>query len=97
MSVLVTGGAGYIGSHVVHRLRAVGREPVVVDNLITGHRDAVPQGVPFLEADVADRAKVAAFVAQHRVGAVLHFAALSQVAESVAAPRRYFHHAGPGS
>jgi len=91
MSVLVTGGAGYIGSHVVHRLRAAGRAPVVVDNLITGHRDAVPEGVPFLEADVADRAQVAAFIARHRVSAVVHFAALSQVAESVLAPRKYYH------
>lgn len=89
MSVMVTGGAGYIGSHVVHRLRAAGRAPVVVDSLVTGHRDAVPEGVPFLEADVADRAPVAAFIARHRVEAVLHFAALSQVGESVAAPRRY--------
>jgi hypothetical protein len=81
----VAGGAGYIGSHVVHRLRAAGRAPVVVDSLVTGHRDAVPEDVPFLEADVADRARVAAFIARHRVRAVLHFAALSQVGESVEA------------
>jgi len=90
MSVLVTGGAGYIGSHVVHRLLAEGRDPVVIDSLVTGHRDSVPDGVPFLHADVAERGRVGAFIAQHRVGAVLHFAALSQVGESVAEPRRYF-------
>ena len=90
MSVLVTGGAGYIGSHVVHRLRAAGREPVVIDSLVTGHRDAVPGDVPFLHADVADRGRVGEFIERHRVRAVLHFAALSQVGESVAAPRRYF-------
>ncbi|MDB4930397.1 MAG: UDP-glucose 4-epimerase [Myxococcaceae bacterium] len=90
MSVLVTGGAGYIGSHVVHRLAALGRAPVVIDSLVTGHRDAVPEGVPFLEADVADRARVAGFIGRHGVRAVLHFAALSQVGESVAAPRAYF-------
>jgi len=90
MSVLVTGGAGYIGSHVVHRLRAAGRQPVVIDSLVTGHRDAVPSEVPFLHADVADRAKVGEFIERHAVRAVLHFAALSQVGESVAAPRRYF-------
>ncbi len=91
MSVLVTGGAGYIGSHVVHRLCAAGRAPVVIDSLVTGHRDAVPPGVPFLEADVADRPRVAAFLAEHRVRAVLHFAALSVVGESVTTPRRYYH------
>jgi UDP-glucose 4-epimerase len=90
MSVLVTGGAGYIGSHVVHRLRAAGRDPVVIDSLVTGHRDAVPEGVPFLHADVADRARVGEFIERHRVRSVLHFAALSQVGESVAAPRRYY-------
>jgi UDP-glucose 4-epimerase len=90
MSVLVTGGAGYIGSHVVHRLRAAGRGPVVIDSLVTGHRDAVPGDVPFLLADVADRGRVGEFIERHRVRAVLHFAALSQVGESVAAPRRYF-------
>jgi UDP-glucose 4-epimerase len=90
MSVLVTGGAGYIGSHVVHRLRAAGRGPVVIDSLVTGHRDAVPGDVPFLLADVADRARVANSSSATGVRAVLHFAALSQVGESVAAPRRYF-------
>lgn len=89
-SVLVAGGAGYIGSHVVHRLRAAGRCPVVVDSLVTGHRDAVPAGVPFLVADVGDRSRVAEFIASHRVRAVVHLAALSRVAESVEAPRRYF-------
>lgn len=89
-SVLVAGGAGYIGSHVVHRLRAAGRCPVVVDSLVTGHRDAVPAAVPFLEADVGDRSRVAEFIARHRVRAVVHLAALSRVGESVEAPRRYY-------
>ncbi|HEY4121218.1 MAG TPA: UDP-glucose 4-epimerase GalE [Byssovorax sp.] len=90
MSVLVTGGAGYIGSHVVHRLREAGRSPVVIDSLVTGHRDAVPEGVPFLVADIAERERVGAFVRTHEVDAVMHFAALSQVGESVREPRRYF-------
>ena len=90
MSILVTGGAGYVGSHVVRRLLDAGRAPVVVDDLSTGHRDAVPPGVPFLAADVADRARVPAFLREHGVRAVLHFAARSLVAESVADPRRYF-------
>ena len=90
MSVLVTGGAGYIGAHAVRELLCAGREVVVVDDLSSGHRASVPPGVPLLEADVGDTARIAPFLARHHVRAVLHFAGRSIVTESVADPRRYF-------
>lgn len=90
MGVLVTGGAGYIGSHMVSALSREGREPVVIDSLITGHRDALPSHVPLLVSDVGDRARVTAFLEEHRVRAVMHFASRIQVGESVTDPRRYY-------
>lgn len=90
MAVLVTGGAGYIGSHMVQVLRAAGREVVVVDDLSSGHTDAVPSDVPLVIADVADRAAMSAVMERHGVTAVIHFAARIQVGESVVHPRRYW-------
>ena len=88
--VLVTGGAGYVGSHMVCTLRRAGHEGVVLDDLSGGHRDAVPGDVPFVQADVADRPRVTATLRDHRIAAVLHFASRIQVGESVAAPRLYY-------
>lgn len=90
MRVVVTGGAGYIGSHMVHLLRERGHEVAVVDSLVTGRREAVPAGVPLLEADVGDRRLVAPFLRERRAEAILHFAARIQVGESVVDPRRYY-------
>lgn len=90
MRVLVTGGAGYIGSHVTWLLGERGHEPVVLDNLSTGHADAV-RGAPLVRADLCELDAVRAALAEHRPEAVMHFAALSIVAESVEDPRRYFH------
>ena len=90
MGVLVTGGAGYIGSHMVSALAREGREPVVIDSLVTGHRDALPSRVPLLVSDVSDRARVTAFLREHGVKAVMHFASRIQVGESVTDPRRYY-------
>ncbi len=87
MKLLVTGGAGYIGSVVAARLLEAGHEVVVLDDLSTGHRDAVPPGARFVRADVADAASV---LTGGGVDAVLHFAAKSLVAESVARPERYW-------
>lgn len=89
MRLLVAGGAGYIGSVVAAQLLDAGHEVVVVDNLVNGHRDAVPPGAEFVELDLRDRDRVAAVVAGGFDG-VLHFAALSQVGESVAEPTRYY-------
>jgi UDP-glucose 4-epimerase len=86
---LVTGGAGFVGSHVVLALAERGDEVVVLDNLRTGHRAAVPAGVRLIEADLADADAVKAALADGKWDAVLHFAALSLVGESMREPFRY--------
>lgn len=88
MRVLVTGGAGYIGSHVVKALAAAGHEVAVVDSLALGHRQAV-QGFPLFETDLRDAAALDQVFAEFPAEAVLHFAALSQVGESQREPGRY--------
>jgi UDP-glucose 4-epimerase len=90
MAVLVTGGAGYIGSVFVERLQRAGRDVVVLDNLDRGHRAAVDSAVPFYAGNVGDRALVTEIVRRHKVEACVHFAALAYVAESVTEPARYF-------
>ncbi len=87
---MVTGGAGYIGSHAVLALTDAGWPVVVVDNLVTGFRRAVPDGVPLVEADIADMNAMARAIAGHRVGAILHFAGSVVVPESVADPLKYY-------
>jgi UDP-glucose 4-epimerase len=82
MKVLVTGGAGYIGSAVVHELIAAGDEVIVFDNLYQGHRSAVHPGAIFVHADLADRAAVQATLAGHRPQAIMHFASYTLVGES---------------
>lgn len=90
MTILVTGGAGYIGSAFVARCLGF-REPVVVlDDLSTGHRDAVPEGVPFARGRVDDRELVRELVRRHGVDVCVHFAGFIDVAESVSDPLRYF-------
>lgn len=90
MSILVTGGAGYIGSATVERLRELGRDVVVLDNLVYGHRAAVDVDVPFYEGDVGDRELVEQIVRDHAVEACVHFAAYAYVGESVTDPAKYF-------
>jgi len=87
---LVTGGAGYVGSHLVLALLDRGDTPVVLDNLRTGHRAAVPDGVGFVQADLADAAALKAVLADGPWDGVFHFAALSLVGESMREPYRYF-------
>ncbi|MEM8538818.1 MAG: UDP-glucose 4-epimerase GalE, partial [Pseudomonadota bacterium] len=94
--VLVTGGAGYIGSHACKALRAAGYVPVTYDNLETGWQDAVKFG-PFEQGDLLDQAKLETVFAQYAPVAVMHFAALSQVGESVAHPGRYWRNNVQGS
>jgi UDP-glucose 4-epimerase len=90
MNVLVTGGAGYIGSHCVRQLTAQGHRPVVVDNLVYGHRAAVAKGVPFHEADLGDGKALRAILKKHRIELVMHFAAYCYVGESVTTPLKYY-------
>lgn len=90
MTILVTGGAGYIGSVTVETLHARGRKVVVLDNLFRGHRSAVDSEIPFYQGDIADRELVARIVAEHGVTACVHFAAVAFVAESVADPGLYY-------
>lgn len=90
MAILVLGGAGYIGSHMVDRLVEAKREVVVVDNLATGHRQAVPASVPFYEVDIRDKAALSAVFDQENIEAVVHFAASSIVPESMKNPLKYF-------
>jgi UDP-glucose 4-epimerase len=88
--VMVTGGAGYIGSHAVLALCDAGWPVVVIDNLVTGFRWAVPGDVPFVEADIGDAAAVTAAIRDHDVRAILHFAGSIVVPESVADPLKYY-------
>ena len=85
--MLVTGGAGYIGSHACKALRRASFVPVVVDNLVYGHRWAVKWG-PFEHADIGDGARLREIFAAHRPIAVMHFAAYAYVGESVQDPAK---------
>jgi len=88
-TILVTGGAGYIGSHVVRQLGETGQKVVVLDNLSRGFRQAVPAGA-LVVGDVGDYALVSRLLAEHRVDTVMHFAAFTIVPESVAQPLKYY-------
>ncbi|RKY66178.1 MAG: UDP-glucose 4-epimerase GalE [Candidatus Latescibacterota bacterium] len=90
MKVLVTGGAGYIGSVVVEQLLEGGYEVVVVDNLKQGHREAVLPGAEFYEGDFGDGELLEGIFGEHKIDAVLHFAAEAQVADSMTNPHKYF-------
>ena len=90
MRVLVTGGAGYVGSHMVETLLAASHDVVVLDDLSTGHRDAVSPKARFVEGDVGATADVAALLRDERIDAICHFAAKIRVEESVSAPRLYW-------
>ena len=90
MKVLVTGGAGYIGSVTVEALLAAGHVPVVLDDCSTGHAEAVPAGVPHLRQDYTDEAATAAALRDHGIDAILHCAARSLVGESMRDPSRYY-------
>jgi UDP-glucose-4-epimerase GalE len=95
--VLVTGGAGYIGSHAVRALLADGHTVVVLDDLSAGHRAAMPPGVPLVELSTHDRVGVTNVLREHRVDAVMHFAAWLVVPDSVRDPLGYYQNNVVGS
>ncbi len=88
-SILVTGGAGYVGSHACKALAKAGYRPVVFDNLSRGHREAVRWG-PLVTGELSDRAALVAAMREHSIAAVMHFAAFAYVGESVAEPEFYY-------
>jgi UDP-glucose 4-epimerase len=90
MAILVTGGAGYIGSHTVLELLAAGEKVVVLDNLSTGFRSSVPEDVPLILGDFGDEDLVTELLAKHDVEAIIHFAAKIVVPDSVADPLGYY-------
>jgi UDP-glucose 4-epimerase len=90
MTVLVTGGAGYIGSHMVHMPVDAGERVVVLDNLATGFDWAVAQRASLVIGDVGDQSRVAALIAEHGVDAIIHFAASVVVPDSVRDPLGYY-------
>ncbi len=97
MAIMVTGGAGYIGSHAVKQLLEAGHTVVAVDNLVRGHRQAIDHlgtiaegRLSFVEADTGDRPAIEAALREHGVDTVMHFAALAYVGESVTEPLRYY-------
>src|SRR5476649_715526 len=88
-NILVTGGAGYIGSHACKALAKAGYTPIAYDNLVYGHREAVRWG-PLVDGDLADRKLLADTLARFEVAAVIHFAAFAYVGESMEKPGLYF-------
>lgn len=90
MAILVCGGAGYIGSHMVYELTSKGEDVVVIDNLVTGHRAAVDPRAKFFKGDIRNAADLDKVFTENKIEAVIHFAAFSLVGESVEKPLKYF-------
>src|SRR6476661_10211673 len=90
MTVLVTGGAGYIGSHMVYALLAAGERAIVLDNLSTGFDWAIAEGVPLVLGETGDQPLVERLIKEHDVEAIIHFAASIVVPDSVADPLGYY-------
>jgi len=90
MKLLITGGTGYVGSPVVHELKKLGHEIVVFDNLVYGHKKALPKGVRLVKADLLKAKVLADLFEEFEPEAVLHFAAYTYVGESVEKPEKYF-------
>jgi UDP-glucose 4-epimerase len=91
MRILVTGGAGYIGSVVSEQLLKDGHEVVVYDNLVKGHRNAIVAGAEFVQGDLLDAQDLRQTLQDNRIEAVIHMAAYSLVGESVVEPAKYYH------
>jgi UDP-glucose 4-epimerase len=90
LKILITGGAGYIGSHTVHLLKSLNYSLCVIDNLSTGFQQALPEGVKFYNADLADTSAVEEILRTEKITSVIHFAAFIRVEESVSDPQKYY-------
>jgi UDP-glucose 4-epimerase len=90
MSILVIGGAGYIGSHMVRTLLEEKYDTIVFDNVSTGYREFIPEGVPFIKGDLRNESDIQSVFREHPVDAVMHFAASSIVPESMSNPLKYY-------
>ncbi|CAN5752803.1 UDP-glucose 4-epimerase GalE [soil metagenome] len=90
MTILVTGGAGYIGSVAVEDLIKQGEKVVVIDNLVYGHRKAVDSNIPFYEGNIGDKNLIRKILSEHRIEACIHFSAYAYVGESVEQPQKYY-------
>jgi UDP-glucose 4-epimerase len=90
MAILVTGGAGYIGSATVEDLHKKGEKVVVLDNLVYGHRQAVAEEIPFYEGEIGDKELVGKIIREHEVDSCIHFSAFAYVGESVEQPQKYY-------
>ena len=90
LNVLVTGGAGYIGSHAVLALLDAGHQPIVIDNLVTGFRWAIAENIPFFKGDISDSELVQRIISAHNIDAIMHFAGSVVVPESVDNPLKYY-------
>jgi UDP-glucose 4-epimerase len=90
MNVLVVGGAGYIGSHCVRQLIEAGHRPIVLDNLVYGHRGAVAKDIPFYDVELGDESAVGDILEKEKIDVVMHFAAYAYVGESVTDPLKYY-------
>lgn len=97
MNILVTGGAGYIGSHVLGKLKEHGFTPIVYDNLSTGHAQAVPEDIQLIEGDIHDVRFLKHVMGQFEIDGVIHFAASSLVGESMTDPSKYYFNNVEGS
>lgn len=97
MSTLVTGGAGYIGSHFVRLLKASGEDVIVLDNLSRGHRESIPAGVRLLQIDLLNREKLEEVFRHNKIESIVHFAAFAYVGESVENPAMYYENNVVGS
>src|SRR5687767_1360439 len=90
MAILVTGGAGYIGSATVEDLHKKGEKVVVLDNLVYGHRQSVAAEIPFYKGDIGDQDLIEKIAREHDVKACIHFSAFAYVGESVEEPQKYY-------
>jgi UDP-glucose 4-epimerase len=90
MTILVTGGAGYIGSHMIYELLDQGERPVVLDNLSTGYKFVLPPEIPLIVGDIGDASLVAQVISRHQVTEIIHFAASTSVPESLRDPLGYY-------